>query len=94
MVYLGGMGSISGSIIAAVIFTILIEAFRPLAILKWVVIPLILILVMLFRPQGLFGFREIDLNFLGRREDEPPPQPSEEKPLKPTTEVTDDAAAD
>jgi len=29
MVYLGGMGSISGSVIAAVLFTILIEAFRP-----------------------------------------------------------------
>lgn len=92
MVYLGGMGSISGSIIAAVLFTILIEAFRPLAILKWVVVPLILITVMMFRPQGLFGFREIDLNFLGRREKEP--QPVEEKSLKPLTEVTDDAAAD
>ncbi len=67
MVYLGGMGSISGSIIAAVIFTILIEALRPLAVLKWVVIPLILILLMLFRPQGLFGFRELKLN-LGLRE--------------------------
>ncbi len=69
MVYLGGMGSISGSIIAAVIFTILIEAFRPLAVLKWVVIPLILILLMLYRPQGLFGFREINLNFGGSRDD-------------------------
>ncbi len=67
MVYLGGMGSISGSIIAAAIFTILIEALRPLAVLKWVVIPLILILLMLFRPQGLFGFREIRLN-LGLRQ--------------------------
>lgn len=62
MVYLGGMGSISGSIVAAVIFTILIEALRPLAVLKWVVIPLILILFMLFRPQGLYGFREMKLN--------------------------------
>src|SRR5690606_10231709 len=34
MVYLGGMGSISGSVIAAVLFTILIEALRPLAVLK------------------------------------------------------------
>lgn len=63
MVYLGGMGSISGSIIAAVIFTILIEALRPLGVLKWVLIPLTLILLMLYRPQGLFGFREINVNF-------------------------------
>jgi len=67
MVYLGGMGSITGSIIAAVIFTLLIEALRPLAVLKWVVIPLILIILMLYRPQGLFGFREMKLN-LGLRE--------------------------
>ena len=80
MVYLGGMGSISGSVIAAVIFTILIEAFRPLAVLKWVVIPLILILLMLYRPQGLYGFREMSLNLRGVREDAP-------------KEVRDDAVA-
>jgi len=68
MVYLGGMGSISGSIIAAVLFTILIEAFRPLEVLKWVVIPLILIVLMVRRPQGLFGFREINLNLGNNQE--------------------------
>ncbi len=85
MVYLGGMGSISGSIIAAVIFTILIEAFRPLAVLKWVVIPLILILLMLYRPQGLYGFREINLNLGGIKKKEQPPESN--------GEVGDDAAA-
>jgi branched-chain amino acid transport system permease protein len=68
MVYLGGMGSISGSVIAAVLFTVLVEAMRPLAVLKWVVLPLILIFLMIYRPQGLFGFREIRLN-LGNRRD-------------------------
>lgn len=67
MVYLGGMGSISGSIIAAVLYTILIEAFRPLEVLKWVVIPLILIVLMFYRPQGLFGFREVNINFRGSK---------------------------
>jgi len=68
MVYLGGMGSITGSVVAAVLFTILLEALRPLGVLKWVIIPLILILLMLFRPQGLFGNREIKLNWgSGRR---------------------------
>jgi branched-chain amino acid transport system permease protein len=66
MVYLGGMGSITGSIVAALIFTILVEALRPLGVLKWVFIPLILILLMLYRPRGLFGNREIPLN-LGLR---------------------------
>lgn len=85
MVYLGGMGSISGSVIAAVLFTILIEAFRPLAVLKWVVIPLILILLMIFRPQGLFGFREVALNLRGIRE---------EDGAVALKEASDDAAAD
>ncbi|HLV44920.1 MAG TPA: hypothetical protein VKY39_08175, partial [Aggregatilineales bacterium] len=39
------------------------EALRPLGVLKWVIIPLILILLMIFRPQGLFGNREITLNW-------------------------------
>lgn len=92
MVYLGGMGSISGSVIAAVLFTILIEGLRPLAVLKWVAIPLVLILLMLYRPQGLFGFREIKLNLGGIRPEEP------EEELEPSTvaiqEAPDDAAAD
>lgn len=59
MVYLGGMGSLSGSVLSAVIFTIILELFRPLQVAKWVVIPLLLILLMLFRPEGLLGHREL-----------------------------------
>ena len=59
MVYLGGMGSLSGSVISAVLFTILLELLRPLQVIKWVVIPLMLILLMMFRPEGIMGNREI-----------------------------------
>jgi len=59
MVYMGGMGSITGSIMSAIIFTILLELLRPLKVFKWVVIPLLLILLMLFRPEGLMGNREL-----------------------------------
>jgi branched-chain amino acid transport system permease protein len=59
MVYLGGMGSLSGSILSAAFFTILLEALRPLQIFKWVFIPFLLILLMQFRPEGLLGNREI-----------------------------------
>jgi branched-chain amino acid transport system permease protein len=59
MVYLGGMGSLSGSILAAILFTVLLEALRPLQIIKWVVIPLLLIIIMQFRPEGLMGNREL-----------------------------------
>lgn len=59
MVYLGGMGSLSGSILAAVLFTILLELLRPLQIIKWIVIPLVLIILMQFRPEGIMGNREL-----------------------------------
>jgi len=59
MVYLGGMGSISGSIISAITFTLLLEFLRPLGVFKWVVIPLLLIVMMLFRPRGIMGSREL-----------------------------------
>jgi branched-chain amino acid transport system permease protein len=59
MVYLGGMGSLSGSVLSAVFFTFLLELLRPLQILKWVFIPLLLILLMQFRPEGILGNREL-----------------------------------
>jgi branched-chain amino acid transport system permease protein len=61
MVYLGGLNSVVGSISGAVGFTVLGEALRPLEILKWIIIPLLLILVMLFRPTGLLAFREFNV---------------------------------
>jgi len=59
MVYLGGMGSLSGSVLSAVLFTLLLEILRPLQLYKWVVVPFILILLMLFRTEGLLGHREL-----------------------------------
>lgn len=59
MVYLGGMGSLSGSVLSAVVFTILLELLRPAQILKWVIIPLILILIMEFHPEGIMGSKEL-----------------------------------
>ena len=59
MVVLGGMGSISGSVIAAALLTILPEALRSFAEYRLVIYALLLIAVMLSRPQGLLGVREI-----------------------------------
>jgi branched-chain amino acid transport system permease protein len=61
MVYFGGLNSVYGSIVGAVSISILGEALRPLQILKWIVIPLLLILVMVFRPTGLIAFRDFDM---------------------------------
>ncbi len=59
MVYLGGMGSLSGSVLSAIGFTLILELLRPLQLFKWVVIPLLLIILMLFRPEGIMGHREL-----------------------------------
>ncbi len=59
MVYMAGMGSLGGSVISAILFTFLLELLRPFQILKWVIIPLLLILLMQFRPEGLMGDKEL-----------------------------------
>jgi branched-chain amino acid transport system permease protein len=59
MVYLGGMGSLSGSVISAIIFTLALEAFRPLQVIKWVAVPFLLIFLMIFRTEGIMGHREL-----------------------------------
>lgn len=58
MVYLGGIGSIAGSILGATIFTVLLEILRPLGYFRFVLMPLLLIFLMLYRPRGIMGLRE------------------------------------
>ena len=60
MLYFGGLNSVTGSIVGAVSISLLSEALRPLEIYKWIIIPLLLILVMLFRPTGLIAFTEFN----------------------------------
>lgn len=64
MVYLGGLNSIIGSIAGAVGLQLLMEVLRPLAMLKWIVIPVLLIIVMIRRPAGLISFTEIKVENL------------------------------
>jgi branched-chain amino acid transport system permease protein len=64
MVYFGGLNSVYGSVVGAVSIHLLSEALRPLEIFKWIIIPLLLILVMIFRPTGLIAFREFNVTNL------------------------------
>ena len=61
MVVLGGMGSITGSILAAIIMTILPEFLRIVKDYRMVIYSLTLIILMLTRPQGIFGVEEFSL---------------------------------
>lgn len=64
MVYFGGLNSVYGSIVGAVSLSLLGEALRPLELFKWIIIPLLLILVMIFRPTGLISFKEFNVKNL------------------------------
>jgi branched-chain amino acid transport system permease protein len=73
MVYLGGVGSLGGSILGATIYTVLLEALRYLLPLlgisaEWrlVAAPLFLVFLMIFRPRGIMGGREFPLFRPGR----------------------------
>jgi branched-chain amino acid transport system permease protein len=59
MVYLGGIGSISGSILGATVYTALLELLRPLGVWRMVLMPLLLVLLMILRPRGIMGLREV-----------------------------------
>lgn len=62
---LGGLGSLSGSVVAALILTFLPEVLRSVQTgsidLRMIIYPILLILMMILRPQGLFGRSEINL---------------------------------
>jgi branched-chain amino acid transport system permease protein len=59
MVVLGGMGSISGAMLAAAALTVMPELFRGFAQYRMIIYALALIIMMILRPQGLFGIKEI-----------------------------------
>jgi branched-chain amino acid transport system permease protein len=61
MVYFGGLNSVYGSIVGAVGIQIMGEALRPLELFKWILIPTLLILVMIYRPTGLIAFKEFNI---------------------------------
>ncbi len=55
IVVLGGLGSIPGTIIGAIVLTASPEILRPLANYRMMVYGLLLVVIMIFRPNGLLG---------------------------------------
>ncbi|WP_417912608.1 branched-chain amino acid ABC transporter permease [Candidatus Electronema sp. TJ] len=66
MVYFGGLNSIAGSILGAVSISALSEGLKPLNHWKWIIIPLLLILIMIYRSNGLIAFTELNVRRLLR----------------------------
>ena len=61
MVVFGGMGSLTGSIVSAIGLTILPELLRAFSTYRMLVYSVALVLIMIFRPQGIFGNWEFSL---------------------------------
>ena len=59
IVVFGGMGSISGSVIAAVLLEVISTMLQSIVELRMVFYAIMLVIIMLFRPQGLMGSKEL-----------------------------------
>ena len=64
IVALGGLGSFTGSVIGAIVLTILPEMLRGFNDYRMFIYALMLILMMMFRPSGLLGTKEFSLTNL------------------------------
>ncbi|MFK9093937.1 branched-chain amino acid ABC transporter permease [Bacillus salipaludis] len=58
-VVLGGLGSLSGSVISAILLTAISTFLQEYPETRMIIYSLVLVVVMLYRPQGLMGTREI-----------------------------------
>ncbi len=66
MIVIGGLGSITGSVLGAVLYIFLTEGLREFAQYRMVTFSLLLIVIMIVRPQGILGHRELS-DFFRRR---------------------------
>ena len=67
MIILGGLGSIVGSVLGAILLTVLPEALRGFAQYRMVIYSLLLIILMITRPQGLLGTTDLFKTWRRRR---------------------------
>lgn len=79
IVVLGGLGSMTGTIIAAALLAIVSVMLADIASARMIVYALLLILTMIFRPGGLMGSRELSLKVfgLGKKKDDVKPAEKE-----------------
>ena len=61
IVVLGGLGSVSGSVLAAILLALISSYLQTFPEIRMILYSLTLIVIMIFRPQGLMGSKEISL---------------------------------
>src|SRR5699024_11798734 len=72
IVVFGGIGSVTGSIVAAIALGIINLSLQQFGALRMIVYALVLILIMIFRPSGLMGNIEFSLSHLFTRPQDVP----------------------
>lgn len=70
IVVLGGMGSITGSVVAAILLALLTTFLQSFTAVRMIVYAAMLVIIMIFRPQGLMGSKEITDLFKFRKKDD------------------------
>jgi len=55
MIVIGGLGSIPGAVLGATVYTVLLEVFREFQSYRLVIFSIFLIMIMIYRPEGILG---------------------------------------
>ncbi|MFD9624857.1 branched-chain amino acid ABC transporter permease [Peribacillus muralis] len=63
LVVLGGLGSLSGAVLAAILLTVITTFLQDYPETRMIIYSLVLIIMMIYRPQGLMGTKEITSMF-------------------------------
>jgi branched-chain amino acid transport system permease protein len=66
VVVFGGLGSTSGSLLGTVIITLVTELFRPISQYRMLIYGLVLVTIMVLRPEGILGQNELSPKFIRR----------------------------
>ena len=61
---IGGLGSLTGSVLGAMLVTLLPEVFRSLSNYRMLIYGFAVVLIIMFRPNGLYGYKEFSLKRL------------------------------
>ena len=69
MIIIGGLGSISGAIIGGIFLAVTLELMRDLQEYRMVLYALLLVIIMIVRPQGLLGTRELGFGMFKRNKE-------------------------
>ena len=59
---IGGLGSLSGSVMGAIIVTLLPEVFRSLETYRMLCYGIAVVLIIMFRPSGIYGYKELTIS--------------------------------